>query len=93
MSIDGVPGAPASAEDFDFEPEALEALAFAAEALLSEQLAGAQSAALAAGRQEVGPADLRAALRAAGLGHLLPRGTPAAQEEEARERVLPGLLG
>jgi hypothetical protein len=91
-SADGGSGggtaAAALPQDYEMEPEALEALAAAAEALLTEQFAAAQGLALGAGRQEVTPADLRAALRAGGLGHLLP---PSAVEE-ARERVLHGLL-
>jgi hypothetical protein len=94
-SLDGG-GAPAAArpEDFEFEGEALEALAAGAEALLADAFAAAQGLALRAGRQEVAPADLRAALRGAGLSHLLPAGTPGAREEEegAAEAMLPGLL-
>lgn len=82
--------ATAGAGDYEFEPEAYEALAAAAEALLAEQFAAAQGLALRAGRQEVAPADLRAALRLSGLGHLvLPRG---AEGDDAEERTLPGLL-
>jgi hypothetical protein len=93
MSIDAPPAPPpARPEEFEFEPEALEALAAGAEALLAAAFERAQAAALAAGRQEVGPSDLRAALRAAGLGHLLPADTTGAREEAAADAVLPGLL-
>jgi len=85
----------AAAGEFEFEPEAVAALSAAAEALLAEQFSVAQGLALRAGRQEVLPADLRAALRLSGLGRLVARDTPAAREEEAAaavDRVLPGLL-
>ncbi|KAF6255471.1 hypothetical protein COO60DRAFT_1661495 [Scenedesmus sp. NREL 46B-D3] len=58
--------------DLDIEPEALDLLAAAAEDFLVQQLGAAADLALdAAGRQEVGGGDVRMALAARGLGHML----------------------
>jgi hypothetical protein len=58
--------------ELDIEPEALDLLAAAAEDFLVQQLGAAGDLAVgAAGRQEVGAADVRMALAARGHGHIL----------------------
>jgi len=58
--------------DLQLQPDALQLLQQAAEDFLVQQLSGANRLALHAGRQEVGPQDLRLALLSSGYGHLVP---------------------
>ncbi|WIA13491.1 hypothetical protein OEZ85_007067 [Tetradesmus obliquus] len=68
--------------DLDIEPEALDLLAAAAEDFLVQQLAAAGELAVdVAGRQEVGPGDVRTALAARGHGHMLAQLRSALQRD------------
>jgi hypothetical protein len=68
--------------DLDIEPEALDLLAAAAEDFVVQQLAAASDLAVdVAGRQEVGPADVRVALSVRGHGHILAQLKRALQQD------------
>jgi hypothetical protein len=58
--------------DLSMQADAMQLLQQAAEDFLVQQLSSANTLALHAGRQEVGPQDLRLALKSSGYGHMLP---------------------
>lgn len=81
--------------ELGLQADALQLLQQAAEDFLVQQLSGANRLALHAGRQEVGPHDLRLALLSSGYGHLLPGGPGAGADGRgaARAAAAPGRAG